>query len=130
MAVELSSNIALEGIQKMLVLNNNQQPSIINAHELLQNQFFIDATATAVKHKSVDLLSPLQDQLIYMLQQLSGASSVSLNEDIFSLGGDPLLVLKLVNQVNHSFATELTPVLLTQHSTVAALSRWINSTNV
>jgi acyl-CoA synthetase (AMP-forming)/AMP-acid ligase II/thioesterase domain-containing protein/acyl carrier protein len=68
-------------------------------------------------------LSPLEQQLASIWQRLLGLESVGLNEDFFELGGESIIALQLVDEINRLFGLRVPISSLFQGTTIADLAR-------
>ncbi|MFT3868864.1 MAG: amino acid adenylation domain-containing protein [Nibricoccus sp.] len=62
-------------------------------------------------------------------REVLGVERISIHDDFFDLGGHSLLVLRAVSLLNDRFGTDLPPVALFRHRTVAGLATLLPSTS-
>lgn len=62
-------------------------------------------------------------------REVLGVDRISIHDDFFDLGGHSLLVLRAVSLINDRFGTDLPPVALFRHRTVAGLAALLPSSS-
>jgi acyl carrier protein len=68
---------------------------------------------------------PIEQRIAVVYQQLFGLDQVGATDSFFDLGGDSLLGLQLITQLNREFDALLDVRELFEHPTVAQLAAWI-----
>jgi acyl transferase domain-containing protein/thioesterase domain-containing protein/acyl carrier protein len=68
-------------------------------------------------------------EMIDIWSQILGVKQIGINDDFFKLGGDSLVAVRVIAQINDTFQVDWPSSILLQHPTIAALSQLIRTSN-
>ncbi len=74
---------------------------------------------------AINSLMDIEQWLIAQWEQAIGTDNISREDDFFELGGDSLLAITMLTNINETFGTELSPSILMTTTTVAGLAETI-----
>ncbi|HEY9853557.1 MAG TPA: condensation domain-containing protein, partial [Leptolyngbyaceae cyanobacterium] len=112
-----SSFVALEALP--LTPNGKVDRKNLPAPDFTQIQSKEDATIP---------LTPIQEMLTGIWQQILGIEQISINDNFFELGGHSLLATRVISQIRSIFKAELPLRSLFEFPTIAKLSQQIETT--
>jgi acyl carrier protein len=69
----------------------------------------------------------IEEQLVELWEEILNKKNIGINDNFFSLGGNSIKIIKMVDTINKTFNKKMTIVLAFRLSNIRALSEYIHT---